>query len=162
VAVVYIGLGSNLGRKKTNIRKAIRLLAKKEYIKILKVSSLYETEPVGDSRQNWFVNGCLKIETSLQPRRLLVNLKDIEKKLKKEKTLIHWGPRTIDLDILLYDNLELKRKDYVIPHPEMHKRAFVLIPLMELEPNLIHPTKKKSILQLLADLKRPKAVKKLA
>ena len=186
MAIAYIGLGSNLGRKKTNIRKAIKLLGKKKDIKILKLSSLYETEPVGYVKsapsapkgrdfatgeegrdlafggQDWFVNACLKVETNLSPRQLLTALEDIEKKLKREKKLIRWGPRTIDLDILLYDNLRLKSEDLVIPHPEMHKRAFVLIPLMELEPDLTHPTKRKSILELLVNLKRSKGVKKLA
>ena len=161
MAIAYICLGSNLGRKKANIRRAVKLLGKKKDIKILKVSSLYETEPVGYVKQDWFVNSCLKAETNLSPRQLLAILKDIEKKLKRKKRFIRWGPRTIDLDILLYDNLRLKTKDLVIPHPEMHKRAFVLIPLMELEPNLIHPTKRKSILELLANLKRNKEVKRL-
>ena len=161
MAIVYIGLGSNLGRKKANIRRAVKLLNKKRDIKILKVSSSYETEPVGYVKQDWFVNACLKAETNLSPRQLLNTLKDIEKKLKRKKRFIRWGPRTIDLDILLYDNLRLKTKDLVIPHPEMHKRAFVLIPLIELEPNLIHPTKRKSILELLANLKRNKEVKRL-
>ncbi|MBA7621400.1 Bifunctional folate synthesis protein [subsurface metagenome] len=162
MAVVYICLGSNLGRKKANIRRTIKLLSKKKDIKILKVSSLYETEPVGYVKQDWFVNACLKAETSLSPRQLLNTLKDIEKQLKRKKAFPKWGPRTIDLDILLYDNLKLKTKDLIIPHPEMHKRAFVLIPLMELEPNLIHPTKRKSILELLANLKKSKRVRKLA
>lgn len=162
MAIAYIGLGSNLGRKKANIRKAVKLLDKKKDIKILKVSSLYETEPVGYVKQDWFVNACLKAETNLSPRQLLSVLKDIEKKLKRKRRFIKWGPRTIDLDILLYDNLRLKTKDLVIPHPEMHKRAFVLIPLMELEPNLVHPTKRKSILELLANLKKSKKVKRLA
>ncbi len=162
MAITYIGLGSNLGRKKANIRRAIKLLSKKKDIKILKVSSLYETEPVAYVEQDWFVNACLKAETNLSPRQLLNTLKDIEKKLKRKKAFLKWGPRTIDLDILLYDNLKLKTKDLVIPHPEMHKRAFVLIPLLELEPNLIHPTKRKSILELLANLKKSKRVKKLA
>lgn len=161
MAIVYIGLGSNLERKKANIRRTIKLLSKKKDIKILKVSSLYETEPVGYVKQDWFVNACLKVETNLSPRQLLNTLKDIEKQLKRKKAFLKWGPRTIDLDILLYDNLKLKTKDLVIPHPEMHKRAFVLIPLMELEPNLIHPTKKKSILELLVNLKKSKKVRKL-
>jgi 2-amino-4-hydroxy-6-hydroxymethyldihydropteridine diphosphokinase len=161
VAIAYISLGSNLGRKKANIRRAVKLLGKKKDVKILKVSSLYETEPVGYVKQDWFVNAVLKAETNLSPRQLLTILKDIEKKLKRKKRLIRWGPRTIDLDILLYDNLRLKTKDLVIPHPEMHKRAFVLIPLMELEPNLVHPTKRKSILELLANLRVKKEVKKI-
>ncbi|MCK4648744.1 2-amino-4-hydroxy-6-hydroxymethyldihydropteridine diphosphokinase, partial [bacterium] len=119
------------------------------------------TEPVGYVKQDWFVNACLKAETNLNPRQLLNTLKDIEKKLKRKKKFIRWGPRTIDMDILLYDNLRLKTKNLIIPHPEMHKRAFVLIPLLELEPNLVHPTKRKSILELLANLKRNKEVKRL-
>ena len=162
MAITYICLGSNLGRKKANIRRAVKLLNKNKDIKILKISSLYETEPVGYVKQDWFVNSCLKAETNLSPRQLLKTLKDIEKKLKRKKKFIRWGPRTLDMDILLYNNLRLKTKDLVIPHPEMHKRTFVLIPLMELEPNLIHPTKRKSILELLANLKRNKKVKRLS
>ncbi|MBU4310614.1 2-amino-4-hydroxy-6-hydroxymethyldihydropteridine diphosphokinase [bacterium] len=162
MAIAYIGLGSNLGRKKANIRRAIKLLGEKKDVKILKVSSLYETEPVGYVKQDWFVNAVLKAETNLTPRQLLAVLKEIEKQLKRKKAFLKWGPRTIDLDILFYNNLKLKTKDLVIPHPEMHKRAFVLIPLMELEPNFIHPTKRKSILELLANLKRTKKVKKLS
>ena len=161
MAIAYIGLGSNLGRKKANIRRAVKLLSTNKDIKILKISSLYETEPVGYVKQDWFVNACLKAETNLNPRQLLNTLKDIEKKLKRKKKFIRWGPRTIDMDILLYDNLRLKTKNLIIPHPEMHKRAFVLIPLLELEPNLVHPTKRKSILELLANLKRNKEVKRL-
>ncbi|MCK4649271.1 2-amino-4-hydroxy-6-hydroxymethyldihydropteridine diphosphokinase [bacterium] len=140
------------------MRRAVKLLNKKRDIKILKVSSSYETEPVGYVKQDWFVNACLKAETNLSPRQLLNTLKDIEKKLKRKKRFIKWGPRTIDLDILFYDNLRLKTKDLVIPHPEMHKRAFILIPLMELEPNLIHPTKRKTIPELLANLRAKKNV----
>ncbi len=162
MAIAYICLGSNLGRKRVNVRRAIKLLSKKKDIKILKISSLYETEPVGYVKQDWFVNACLMAETNLSPRQLLNTLKNIEKQLKRKKRFIRWGPRTIDLDILLYDNLRLKVKDLIIPHPEMHKRAFVLIPLMELEPNLTHPTKRKSILELLANLKKSKRVRKLA
>ncbi len=161
MAIAYICLGSNLGRKRANIKRAIKLLSKKKDVKILKVSSLYETEPVGYVKQDWFVNTCLKAETNLSPRQLLNTLKDIEKQLKRKKAFLKWGPRTIDLDILLYDNLKLTTKDLVIPHPEMHKRVFVLIPLMELEPNLVHPTKRKSILELLANLKKSKRVRKL-
>lgn len=179
MAIVYISLGSNLGRKKVNIRRAIKLLSKEKDIKILKVSSLYETEPMGYVKsapsapsapegrdfafggQDWFVNACLKAETNLSPRQLLTVLKNIEKMLKRKRRFIKWGPRTIDLDILLYNNLKLKTKDLVIPHPEMHQRAFVLIPLMELEPNLVHPTKRKSILELLANLRAKKEVKKI-
>lgn len=104
MATAYIGLGSNLGRKKANIKKAIRLLSKKQNIKILKVSSLYETKPVGYVKQDWFVNACLKAETNLSPRQFLSALKNIENKLKRKRTFFKWGPRTIDLDILLYDN----------------------------------------------------------
>ena len=200
MAIVYIGLGSNLGRKKANIKRAIKLLGKRKDVKILKVSSLYETEPVGYVKQDWFVNAVLRAETNLSPRQLLNTLKDIEKELKRKRTStpldsksrkafgflrgqrlslidkfrrltgreqgyltgsIKWGPRTIDLDILLYDDLKWKTKDLVIPHPEMHKRAFVLIPMIELEPNLIHPVKRKSILELLANLRVKKEVKKI-
>ena len=141
----YIGIGSNLGNKEENIKKAVDLL--KDKCKILKVSSLYKTEPVGYKNQDWFLNCAVKMNTNLEPKELLYFLKSIEKKLKRVKTIKN-GPRTIDLDILFYGNYIIKTKNLTIPHPRFHKRAFVLKPLKELCPSIIHPVLKKNVREL--------------
>ena len=138
----YIGIGSNLGNKEENIRKAIELI--KEKCKILKVSSLYETEPVGYKEQDWFLNCAIEIETKLKPQELIKFLLLIEKKLGRIRTVKN-GPRTIDLDILFYGSEIINEKNLIIPHPRLHERLFVLEPLKEVCPNFIHPVFNKSV-----------------
>jgi 2-amino-4-hydroxy-6-hydroxymethyldihydropteridine diphosphokinase len=145
--IAYIGLGSNLGNKEENIRRAIDLLKNK--CKILKISPLYKTEPIGYKKQDWFLNCAVKIETSLKPRELLSFLKSIEKRMKRKRT-IH--PRTIDLDILFYGEKVLKEKDLIVPHPRLHERLFVLKPLYDICPDFVHPSLKKSIAETLSSL----------
>ena len=130
---VYIGLGSNLGNKEKNIQKAIDLIAEKNKVK--KISNFYKTDPVGYLNQDCFLNGAIKIETNLSPEDLLKFLKNIEKKLKRKKTIKN-GPRTIDLDILLYDDLIINTPNLTIPHPRMLEREFVLKPLKEITSSL--------------------------
>ena len=151
----YIGIGSNLGNKEGNIKKAIDLLRKK--CKILEISSLYKTEPVGYKNQDWFLNCVVEIDTNFKPKALLEFLKSIEKKLKRIK-IIKNGPRIIDLDILFYDNKIIKTKNLTIPHPRLHKRLFVLEPLDEISPNFIHPILNKSINKIKSNLKSKKSV----
>lgn len=127
----YIGLGSNLGRRAQNIRRALAELGKIEKLKVIKVSSLHETEPVGGPPQRKFLNGVIKIKTDILPHQLLKELKNIEKKLGRKKTVKN-DPRIIDLDILLYGDKNIKTKDLVIPHPRMQEREFVLLPLKEI------------------------------
>ena len=133
---VYIGLGSNLGDRYENLIKAKEMISKLNGTRILKNSQIYETDPVGYLEQDSFLNMVILIETELSPVELLDNIKKIEELLKRKRT-IHWGPRTIDIDILLYDELTLDLPDLKIPHPEMLKRAFVLIPLKDIEPNMV-------------------------
>ena len=116
---------------------------KKQDIKEIKVSSLYETEPVGPEQRN-FYNIAGKFKTSLQPRELLKVLKNIEEKLGREKTF-RWGPRVIDIDILFYGKQVIKTKNLIIPHKEIINRAFVLVPMAEISANYIHPVYKKAI-----------------
>ncbi|MFH1784078.1 MAG: 2-amino-4-hydroxy-6-hydroxymethyldihydropteridine diphosphokinase [bacterium] len=144
---VHIGIGSNLGKRLDNINSALCLLEKRKSIRIVSRSSIYETEPSGYKDQNNFLNCAVKIKTGLSCMRLLGVLKTIEKKLLRKPSR-RWGPRTIDLDILLYEDLILKTRDLVIPHPQMHKRAFVLAPLGEISPGAVHPTIKKTIRSL--------------
>lgn len=131
----YLGIGSNLGDKKENINSAIELLKDNDSITVTKVSSIYETEPVGYLDQDLFLNVVCEIETGLLPYELLDCCNQIEAQLKRVR-LIHWGPRTIDVDILLYDDLKLQEERLTIPHPRMKERAFVIIPLMELAPEI--------------------------
>ena len=134
----YIGLGSNLGDKEANIKKALELLREVSGIQVKKVASLYKTAPLYMTRQDWFLNTVVEIETTLTSRQLLIQLKDIEKKLERKPT-VRWGPRTIDLDILLYGCDQVKCDDLVIPHPRMIERAFVMVPLAEIAPNICIP-----------------------
>ncbi|MFZ7133536.1 MAG: 2-amino-4-hydroxy-6-hydroxymethyldihydropteridine diphosphokinase [Eubacteriales bacterium] len=132
---VFLSLGSNLGDKKQNMDKAILLLKDCSHIHVKKVSSYYETEPVGYTQQDWFLNSVVQIATTLEPYPLLEYCHYIEQQLKRERK-IHWGPRTIDVDILLFDDLVHSDGALILPHPRMQERAFVLIPLLEISPEL--------------------------
>jgi len=141
----FIGIGSNLGNKKENVLKAMELLRKS--VKISKVSSLYETEPMYYTRQENFINCVVKIDTDKKPRELLKVLQDIENEMGSKK-LFKYGPRIIDLDLLAFGKAVLKEDDLEIPHPLMHERPFVLIPFAEIEPKFIHPVLRKRISEL--------------
>lgn len=130
---VYLSLGSNLGDTQKNIEEALRLLS--ERVAVSKVSSFYETEPVGFRDQPWFLNIAAEGETALSPFDLLAFTQSIEKKMKRVKTIVN-GPRVIDIDILLYDDVKIETDNLVIPHPRMLERAFVLTPLTEIAPEL--------------------------
>ncbi|MFH0925562.1 MAG: 2-amino-4-hydroxy-6-hydroxymethyldihydropteridine diphosphokinase [bacterium] len=134
----YVGFGSNLGDCSANLKKAIELLSIKEGIKLGQISSFYLTEPVGYKDQPYFTNAVCLFKTTLGVNEFFTNLKTIECLMGREKTF-KWGPRKIDLDLLLYGDLVLNSPDLKIPHPLMNKRNFVLIPLTEIAPNLIHP-----------------------
>ena len=129
----YIGLGSNRGNRLEFLQRAIQRLGDTPNVYVVQVSSVYETEPVGVTDQEWFLNAVVEIDTTLSPQALLERTQAIERALDKVITR-RWGPRTIDLDILLYEDWQLKTATLEIPHPELHKRAFVLIPLLELDP----------------------------
>jgi len=156
---IYIGLGSNLGDRLANIKKAIELM-RKEGIEIIDESSTYETEPFGYKEQGWFLNSVVKGKTELSPSRLWKSLEKIEKSMGRERE-VKWGPRIIDLDLLFYGNRMLNGKQLQVPHPELHKRKFVLVPLAEVAPKLVHPVFKKTISELLTDLRDNSKVKLL-
>ena len=158
--IVYIGIGSNLGDKIGQCERAIAEILKVDQHKLLAKSSLFKTEPIGDTSQDWFVNGVIKIETNLEPLELLQVLQEAESRLGRKKTS-RWGPRTIDLDLLFYDEEEVQMEELQIPHPLLHERQFVLVPLAEIDRGFIHPVLKKSIGELLEDLKENQGVKKL-
>lgn len=132
---VYIAFGSNLGDRQKNIDRAIALLNKTDKVTVKKISSIYETDPVGGPKQGKFLNGVAEINTTLGPEALLEVLNKIEGQLERVRTE-HWGPRTIDLDILLYGDLNVKKENLIIPHPRMMERGFVLNPLKEIAPQL--------------------------
>ena len=150
MVIVYIGIGSNLGNREENCESAIRLLTE-HGITVTKRSSMIETEPWGVKEQPKFINMAVEVETGLGPEELLHLLKKIEAAIGRRPTT-HWGPRVIDLDILLYDDLVLKTPRLEIPHPGIIMRDFVLKPLAEIAPDKIHPVLNKSIKSLLSDL----------
>jgi 2-amino-4-hydroxy-6-hydroxymethyldihydropteridine diphosphokinase len=133
---VYIAFGTNLGDRLANLRAAIESMPPE--IHVLAESNVYETPPWGYENQPAFLNMVLKAETDLEPALLLNHLKLLEVELGREQSF-HWGPRLIDLDILFYDDLVLDSPPLVIPHPRLHERAFVLVPLADVAPDLIHP-----------------------
>ena len=149
--IVYIALGTNLGERFSNLREAIKALP--PGITVLAESHIYETPPWGYEDQPAFLNMVVKAETGLRPESLLKNLKQLEVELGREQNF-RWGPRLIDLDILFYDNMMIDTPPLVIPHPRLHERAFVLVPLADVTPDLIHPIFQKSVSQLLAEVDR--------
>ena len=154
---VYIGFGSNIGDRLAHIQNAIHTLSKTEGITLQRISSIYTTDPVGYEAQAQFLNGVAAIQTSLSPLPLLRTLKDIETAIGR-KHRIRWGPREIDLDILIYGDLCLQTEKLVIPHPEMHLRGFVLVPFAEIAPDLVHPVFQETIQTLLGGLGDDKSV----
>ncbi len=147
MSVVYIGIGSNLGNREVNCKKALEQIRQRG-MTIRKESSRYETEPWGVHDQPHFLNMAVEIETELGPEELLRALKGIETAMGRSKTF-KWGPRIIDLDILLFGDLVLDGEELKIPHPFMHERDFVLKPLAEIAPGVKHPVLRKSIKELL-------------
>lgn len=154
-----IGLGSNLGDKKAYLDNAVKALDETKGCHVKKVSSYYVTEPYGGVEQDDFLNACLILETLFTPEELLKRLHEIEQAAHRER-LVHWGPRTLDLDILLYDDAVIETDDLIIPHSEMHLRSFVLQPLCEIAPNKRHPVLKKTVSQL-ADLLKKESERSL-
>lgn len=147
----YIALGSNMGDKTKHLENAVHALNTAKGCKVEKVSSFIETEPYGFTEQDSFLNACLKLKTLLTPMELLDELHRIEQEAHRER-LIHWGPRTLDLDIIFYDNIISSDDALCIPHVEMHKRDFVLKPLHEIAPYMHHPGNGKTVHEMLKDL----------
>jgi len=147
----YIGIGSNLGDKRGYCLRALELMDELDGVTVQQRSSLYQSPPLGPPDQDWFVNAVVRVQTSLAPRNLLAALHLIEIQLHRKRNL-HWGPRTIDLDLLFYDQEIITEEEIKIPHPELHKRHFVLLPLSEIAPRLVHPNFKKSVRSLLREL----------
>jgi 2-amino-4-hydroxy-6-hydroxymethyldihydropteridine diphosphokinase len=135
----YVGLGANLGRREDTLRRAIELLGEAEGVAVVAVSQLRETDPVGVLDQPRFLNGAAALETTLSPRRLLDVLLEIERKLGRVRDGTRWGPRTVDLDLLMFDDEVVDEPGLRVPHPRLHERRFALEPLAELDPELAIP-----------------------
>jgi len=146
MSIVYIGIGSNIGNRQENCREAVCMLAENG-LAVVRQSSLVETEPWGVADQSRFINMAVEVETDAAPEQLLALLKSIEKGMGRTEA-IRWGPRIIDLDILFYDDLILDADGLIIPHPLLHERNFVLIPLAEIAPEKIHPRLNRTVHEL--------------
>lgn len=146
---VYLSLGSNRGDRLANLQRALEELGH-EGIQVERVSSYYQTEPMDFGPQAWFLNCAVEASTTLMPMRLLHAVKSVERRLGRRPG-VHKGPRPIDIDILLYENVVVRTAALTIPHERMHERRFVLIPLRELAPNIRHPLSRRTIGEMLQD-----------
>ena len=161
MAHAYIGFGSNINDRFNYITQALRLLLDADDVSLIQISSLYETEPVGFEEQEWFVNGVVAVKTDLPVQKLLALLKEIEGTVGREHRT-RWGPREVDLDLLIYDQCCINTPDLTVPHPEMHQRSFVLVPFAEIAPDVLHPILQQNIRTLLSNLNDEKSVKLMA
>jgi dihydroneopterin aldolase/2-amino-4-hydroxy-6-hydroxymethyldihydropteridine diphosphokinase len=152
-STAYISLGSNIGDKKKYIEDAIVKISEVNYVEVIKKAEIIDTKPWGYEEQDDFLNTAIAIETLLTPQELMKELLRIEKELDRVREL-RWGPRTIDLDIILFDDIVSNDEFVIIPHPQMHLREFVLKPLNDIAPYAIHPLKNKRIFELLNDLNK--------
>jgi 2-amino-4-hydroxy-6-hydroxymethyldihydropteridine diphosphokinase len=139
VGRAYVGLGSNLGDRSATLLRAVELLGERQGIDIVAVSSFRETDPVGYLDQPRFLNAAVAVETSLEPESLLVVLLDIERELGRSREGPRYGPRTVDLDLLLVEGVTVDEPGLTVPHPRLHERVFALAPLAELDPSLVVP-----------------------
>jgi len=150
--VAYISIGSNIGNKLENCKKGVDALTKSGSVILKARSSCYKTDPVDYPDQDWFINYVIKIETSLDPFELLNRLKSIQKDAGRIRDEIRFGPRILDLDIILFDDTVINSENLTIPHPRMHKRRFVLKPVCDIDSKIIHPVLKKNMKYLLDSL----------
>lgn len=155
---VWIGIGSNLGDRKANALEAVERVQQIPGVKVVRASSLYESEPLGNAK-TWFVNSVIELETDLAAEQLLKKLKAIEEAMGRKKVKgKRWGSRIIDLDILLSDTEVVDKRSLKVPHAEMHKRRFVLLPLAELAPHVVHQKLGQTVSAMLANVKDAKKV----
>jgi 2-amino-4-hydroxy-6-hydroxymethyldihydropteridine diphosphokinase len=147
---VFLSLGSNVGRRPDNLRRALRLLREDPELRVVRVSRLYSTSPVGYTAQREFLNGAVELRSRLEPRDLLRRLETVEARMGKA-TPFRNGPRRIDIDLVLYGDRVIGSRGLVVPHPRMHRRRFVLEPLAEVAPRAVHPVLRRSVARLLRE-----------
>lgn len=160
IHTAYISLGSNIGDRELNLLRAVAEIGKLSGSKITALSGFYETAPVGPPQDTYF-NAAVRLETDLEPAELLTELLRIETDVFERKRDVHWGPRRIDLDILLFDDLTIDSPELTIPHPRLHERRFALAPLKEIAPGIMHPRLRKTVTQLLRSAPDTGTVKKI-
>ncbi|UCH21975.1 MAG: 2-amino-4-hydroxy-6-hydroxymethyldihydropteridine diphosphokinase [Deltaproteobacteria bacterium] len=150
--IAYICVGSNVGNKLEYCQKGIAALVRSGSTEIQAQSRIYKTDPVDYQQQDWFVNYAVKAATVLDPFQLLSELKSIQRQIGRVRDPIRFGPRTLDMDIILYDDIVINSPKLIVPHPRMHKRRFVLKPICDIDPRMIHPVLKKNMQYLLDHL----------
>ena len=160
MTLVYLSLGSNKGDRVNFIHQAASLIANCENIKLVRASTLYESEPWGEKNQPWFVNVGLEVKTTLSPQEFLAKMQKIETQLGRvrDENTPKWSEREIDIDIIFWGNEIINDPNLKIPHPYAHRRAFVLVPFLELIPDFIHPVIKKSLIDIHSELENPEDV----
>lgn len=162
MAIAYLGLGSNLGDRIGYVQQAVQFLKDADHITVKETSSFYETEPVGLVSEKWFVNAVVCIETSLEPEELLIICMDIERKLGRVRDPDLGNPayqsRTLDVDVLFYDDMILAADMIIVPHPKVHERAYALVPMLEINPEYIHPILGQSVSDIHRSLVDPEEV----
>ena len=158
MAIVYLSLGSNIGDRVGYIQQATSLLSANENINIVTTSSFYETEPWGMESENWFVNAVIQITTTLSPEVLLDECQRIEKQLGRKRESKGYSDRTIDIDIIFYDKLIFNNERLTIPHKYFHKRVFMLVPMLEIAEDFVHPFFGKTVASLYDAIEEPEMV----
>jgi 2-amino-4-hydroxy-6-hydroxymethyldihydropteridine diphosphokinase len=150
--IVYISAGSNMGNRLQNCRQGITALTRSGDSRIVAQSRIYVTEPVDYEDQDWFINLVVKLETTKTPFELLDTIKSVQRAAGRKRDVIRFGPRVLDLDIIFFDDLVLDSDHLVVPHPRMHQRRFVLKPICDIDPTIVHPVLKKDMQTLLDGL----------
>ncbi len=159
MAIVFLSLGSNVGDRVGYLQQAVSLLKAVPDTNVISTSSFYESEPWKMNSENWFVNAVIQVSTVLAPENFLAECQRIETQLgRKRSTNTEYQDRTIDIDILFYDDLVMHTNTLTVPHPYFHKRAFVMVPMLEIAQDFIHPLFKKNVMQLYEELENPEMV----
>lgn len=158
MSTAYISIGSNMGNRYNYLKGAVEQLTSHSRIEVTAISSIYETDPIGYTDQEPFLNMVIKVNTPLSPHELLLEIQKVENDLGRKRE-IKWGPRTLDLDILLFNNENIETEKLIIPHPRMHERSFVLVPLMEIDQHIVLPTTKMSISLIIEGLQDREGVR---